>query len=876
MRSSRIAPAENPAEDGEEEEEEEEEMEEEEEESGEVSLGAAQWEEGSGATAEKGEESVEDEEDSRPEVDDDDERAQRSSGDGTAGAAPSSVSVAYRSSLLRTLEGRRLQSVITAGATLTKLDLSDNRIAELPLSLVTSIVSLRTLLLHENDFVAIPELLSTCTALQRLDVSCNTLEWRSLKRLKPLRALRSLALEDCGLTDLPREIGTLTTLEVLLLGSNKLGSRSIGACPRAIAALGKKLRVLRLDDNPKLTKANVKTLNHLTRLSICGAGLKTLPGGIQRLTKLTVLALSRNRIGKITARDLGALKLLESVDLSFNPELRLRKGETMANLIMSWPKLQSLHLDTTQIGTLATGVNVSKRQRRRSETALAGDEHNWDTKDAADAPSLQLEAGDATTLPSSTWSALAFWPRTLQLMIRNNKIEEFPPPAEEEEVESKSKKKKKVKKKKKPSAGGIFGKRASSTGGPKGGGLMALRDVRLSRMPLRRLAPTIGKLVGLQRLTISGHLLTTLPPSIELLQMLTTLTVTDGTLRVIPPEIGALRNLKKLSLAGNELRSLPNEFCDLCSLTSLKLDHNKIRLLPAMFGNLTALEHLDIDANKMIEVPESIGEIVALRELFLGFNFLKTLPDSIGALGRTLHVLILDHNRLETLPMSCKELTNVELHLEANPDLGRIADRSRYDAAAVEEDVTEKTQSEALGALLGFSLAGTETKQKKEARPQTEAEIVGDVLTSLFDHDCKIFMQKPLVNLFALDLSNKGISAKLTIIPKYVFALASSLRELLLSSNALAELPKEIGQCTALRKLWLNSNKLATLPRDIVHCSKLQELSLWNNPIIELPQRLAEIPDLKELHLDPMVVISENPSVCKTIALLRAHGCKLA
>jgi hypothetical protein len=51
---------------------------------------------------------------------------------------------------------------------------------------------------------------------------------------------------------------------------------------------------------------------------------------------------------------------------------------------------------------------------------------------------------------------------------------------------------------------------------------------------------------------------------------------------------------------------------------------------------------------------------------------------------------------------------------------------------------------------------------------------------------------------------------------------------------------------------------------------------LWNNPIIELPQRLAEIPDLKELHLDPMVVISENPSVCKTIALLRAHGCKLA
>ena len=457
-------------------------------------------------------------------------------------------SVSYCSSMLCELEGTRLKVIVTAGASLTKLDLSHNSLISLPTNVIlASTVHLRHIALNENHFVAIPELVPRCTALERLEMSGNTLDWRSLRPLGKLTRLRWLEIEDAGLADLPREIGGLKALETLLLGSNKFGSRSLGQCPRAIAALGSGLRVLRLDDNPKLAKVNVKLLSGLKRLSICGTGLKALPAGLKGLVDLTDLALARNRIGKIAIAEMHVLVRLERVDLSYNPELSLRKTETLIQLVGMWPALRSLHLDCGQIGRLVgggakgLGAHVKKRGAR---VVAAGNDAPLGRK-AADAAALQLEVGAETVLPGEAWDALAYWPKCLQLLINNNFITSFPP-AEVVEVTKPAAGGKK--------SGGLFAKRTKA----KGAVLTPLvRDVRICDVPLTTLMPSIGTLRGLERLVVSQHNMRELPTELGTLSALTTLELSHGSLRGLPKSLGRLRALKKLSLAGNQVRE-PN------------------------------------------------------------------------------------------------------------------------------------------------------------------------------------------------------------------------------------------------------------------------------------------------------------------------------
>ena len=762
-------------------------------------------------------------------------------------------SVSYRSSMLSALEGTRLKVIVTAGPSLTKLDLSHNSLTSLPDVIFGSTAHLRHIALNENRFVAIPALVPRCVALERLEMSGNALDWRSLRPLGKLPFLRWLEIEDAGLADLPREIGGLTALETLLLASNKFGSRALGQCPRAIVGIGSALRFLRLDDNPELAKVNVKTLSGLTRLSICGTGLKALPTGIKGLVNLTDLALARNRIGKIAFGDIRTLVRLERVDLSYNSELALRKTETLIQLVGMWPALRSLHLDCQQIGRLAgaDAKRLGAHMKKKGARVVADVKDAPLMRKAADAAALQIEVGAETTLPGEVWNALAYWPRRLQLLVNNNFVTSFPPAEVVEVTEPRAGGKK---------SGGLFAKRSKV----KGAVLTPLvRDVRICNVPLATLAPSIGTLLSLERLIVTQHNLRELPSELGALSALVALELSHGSLRRVPKSIGRLGALTKLYLAGNEIRSLPDSICELSALRVLKVGHNKVRALPERIGDLRRLERLDLDANRLIALPDSIGELCCLRELLLGFNLLTALPESIGAIGASLRRLILDHNKLVCLPRSACALVNAELHLEGNPDLG-------VRPPFVEEAPNDDVASDALGSILGFRKAAPKKVVKVRDAP---SDIVGDVVSSLLDNGSAVFMQRPLTELFAQDLSNMGVKAKLTVIPQYVWSLSYSLRELLFSSNALAELPRAIGKCVRLRKLWLNSNELEALPIEIEDCVCLEELSLWNNPVHSLPEQMGSMKTMKLMCLDPMVIISPHDAVQRAIGGLKVHGC---
>ena len=75
-------------------------------------------------------------------------------------------------------------------------------------------------------------------------------------------------------------------------------------------------------------------------------------------------------------------------------------------------------------------------------------------------------------------------------------------------------------------------------------------------------------------------------------------------------------------------------------------------------------------------------------------------------------------------------------------------------------------------------------------------------------------------------------------------SLPAALRWLILTDNAIPQLPATIGNCTQLQKLMLAGNQLAELPPALAACSRLELLRIAANRLTVLPEWLLTMPQL--------------------------------
>lgn len=94
-------------------------------------------------------------------------------------------------------------------------------------------------------------------------------------------------------------------------------------------------------------------------------------------------------------------------------------------------------------------------------------------------------------------------------------------------------------------------------------------------------------------------------------------------------------------------------------------------------------------------------------------------------------------------------------------------------------------------------------------------------------------------------------------------ALPPALRWLILTDNAVEQLPPELGQRPALQKLMLAGNRLTRLPDTLAAASQLELLRLSANRLETLPGWLTELPALAWLALsgNPAVAAPAQPGV---------------
>lgn len=78
-------------------------------------------------------------------------------------------------------------------------------------------------------------------------------------------------------------------------------------------------------------------------------------------------------------------------------------------------------------------------------------------------------------------------------------------------------------------------------------------------------------------------------------------------------------------------------------------------------------------------------------------------------------------------------------------------------------------------------------------------------------------------------------------------ALPAGLRWLILTDNAVEQLPDELGQCDALQKLMLAGNRLRELPTSLANCRNLELLRIAANRIERFPEWLLSLPRISWL-----------------------------
>ena len=415
----------------------------------------------------------------------------------------------------------------------------------------------------------------------------------------------------------------------------------------------------------------------------------------------------------------------------------------------------------------------------------------------------------------------------------------------------------------------------------------------------------VSWLKGIKNLELEGqlfgtHKLMSIPEDIGDLQDIESLTIIRTEITSLPESFFNLKSLKNLNLSGNKLNSLSESMSKLSSLEVLDLSYNKLESAPEALSSLSNLKEFKIFENPLkqitdfvafhtypynyttdketkqhielkypkdvlvvnkswIEIPlERIEEIISTHQI-------KTLRvESVAMLNRVLAPDAVNHfSKITTLDLQWNYWVNYQY------ERGFFRDMHVKINMPFNEEAKIKELPENIGLMSWLeevNFKGNKIEKLPESffklKNLKKINLNGNKITELpnlfssfselthLDLGSIEFSVIPeslysLKNLVHLDLSwNRNIAVLSPLIGNL-----ANLKELLLETNLLQDLPKEFGSLMNLKKLTLNRNEFTSFPEPLLNLSNLEELFIGNRKITALPTKLLGLSNLKLLDL---------------------------
>lgn len=447
---------------------------------------------------------------------------------------------------------KKIPASLPASTTLTRLDLSCNRIADLESAHLCDIQTLLSLKVQNNRLSSIPTYFTQMHGLKYLNISNNVFdEFPAV--ICQMSNLMDLDVSFNRITELPAELSNLRTLERLICVGNELTE-----FPETFVTL-ENLRVLDvrrnklIDLNPAYALPQLEVLradsNDLVTLdtelgprikdfsvphnSITGFTLASVTGMAYSLTNLN---LSHGKLSSLAESALSELVNLSELNLSFNQFTRL--PQTLDRLV----NLEIFSCTDNTLDSLPENCFGNMQRLRICNI------HNNNLKN----------------LPDDVWNCGAIE----SINLSSNLLVTWPSPQKwYEQVAADPMRK--------MSTVSALSSKSKSLVPPAGESLthLFLCDNKLNDDVFDQIA-------------LFGNL------------RVLNLSFNAEILEVPAYTLSHCQRLEALYLSGNKLTSLPSE--DLEQLTNLRVLHlngNKLQTLPSELGHLKHLEHLDVGSN---------------------------------------------------------------------------------------------------------------------------------------------------------------------------------------------------------------------------------------------------------------------------------------
>ncbi|TIB37909.1 hypothetical protein E3P86_01988 [Wallemia ichthyophaga] len=520
------------------------------------------------------------------------------------------------------------------------LNLSKNPLTDLPSDFIQLCTSLRELKLSMVSMKRLwPSVRLYCRSLTRLDMSCNRMPELDHIDFKCLPKLRSLKVQNNRLTQLPESLSELKHLKYLNISNNKFD-----VFPRVVCKL------TGLDDLDasfntfQTLPEEISELKEIHRAVFVGNQLAVLPKSAANLISLRELDIRRNALTDISVvcdlpnlevlladfNHIGVLDVtigpnanrfkspnnpLTSFSLSTadnNPAHITRLDLSNAKLAMIsddafryLPNLLHLSLDYNQFTTLPGAIGELSKLEILSCTNNLLSALPESISDLFNLRTLSLHNNNLKTISTAIWQC-----QNLEVLnVSSNLLDDFPDPPLHHDATSAPNLAAAA-----AAANAMSHQSSTSDLNSRGGSASSALTTSESdrKTSASSAAPQIGTpgtpqsrpalpLVSkLQRLLIADNRLTDeVFDPISLMTELRVLNLSFNEIDEIPPHrLGKNSGLQELYLSGNNLRNLPSEDLErLIALRILHVNSNKIQVLPAELGKIAKLHVLDVGSN---------------------------------------------------------------------------------------------------------------------------------------------------------------------------------------------------------------------------------------------------------------------------------------